>query len=158
MVWVYLVLLPIGIALTLIGAIWRYGARLRAMPCPTWLIPLLENPYMQSVAGSSLLLERAKVENGMDLLDVGCGPGRLAIPAARMVGSYGSVTALDIQAGMLNRLERRIKEHRLDNIRLIHAGAVDGALSENSYDRALMVTVLGEIRIVLEHCAKSIWL
>jgi ubiquinone/menaquinone biosynthesis C-methylase UbiE len=57
----------------------------------------------------------------MQVLDMGCGPGRLTLPAARRVGAQGAVVAVDIQPAMLERLER------------------------GRFDRAFLVTVLGEI-------------
>ncbi len=125
--------------------IWRYAVRRRALPCPEWLIPLLENPYMESFAGSSLLLDRASVQRGMNVLDVGCGPGRLAIPAAERVGPSGRVLAMDIQQNMLRRVEERMRKHGVTNIQLVHAGAGEGSLEQQAFDRAFLVTVLGEI-------------
>jgi ubiquinone/menaquinone biosynthesis C-methylase UbiE len=46
---------------------------------------------------------------------------------------------------MLARLQGRLDEQKLDNVRLIPAGIGDGELEANTYDRALLVTVLGEI-------------
>jgi ubiquinone/menaquinone biosynthesis C-methylase UbiE len=53
--------------------------------------------------------------------------------------------ALDIQADMLSRLQERIETQNLTNIQTIQAGAGDGAVPYNDFDRALLVTVLGEI-------------
>jgi ubiquinone/menaquinone biosynthesis C-methylase UbiE len=81
----------------------------------------------------------------MKLLDVGCGPGRLSIPAAKRIGPEGQVVALDIQDEMLRRLQNRIQTAGLENIQLIHAGIGAGLLPQNEFDRAILVTVLGEI-------------
>lgn len=51
------------------------------------------------------------------LLDVGAGPGRIAIPAA---GSARSVTALDVSRPMLDHLERNAAAAGLANIRTLH--------------------------------------
>jgi SAM-dependent methyltransferase len=59
------------------------------MPCPSSLSFLLENPFMNRVAGAQLLLDRADVAPGMRVLDVGCGPGRIALPVALRVGANG---------------------------------------------------------------------
>jgi SAM-dependent methyltransferase len=48
------------------------------------------------------------------ILDVGCGPGTLALPLATRCQR---VTALDFSAGMLAILEQQAKEQHLDNIR-----------------------------------------
>lgn len=118
----------------------------RALPCPSWLTFLLENPYMESLAGSSVLIERIDLKEGMRVLDVGCGPGRLTIPFAKYIGQSGEVVALDIQKKMLQKLVERIKNNNITNVRFILGGAGQEKIQEkNSFDRAVLVTVLGEI-------------
>jgi ubiquinone/menaquinone biosynthesis C-methylase UbiE len=133
-----------GIAFTTV-LLRRFAARRHALPCPFWLSWLLENPFMNSVAGAEAILNRLTVEPGMKVLDVGCGPGRLTIPAARRVGGDGEVTALDIQPEMLRRVQKKLDAMALTNVRLIRAGAGEGKVGRNRFDRALLVTVLGEI-------------
>jgi hypothetical protein len=87
----------------------RAHARRHPTPCPSWLVVLLENPYMNAVAGSALILERARIGPGMAVLDVGCGPGRLALPAAERVGPTGRVVALDIQEAMLREIHAALR-------------------------------------------------
>jgi ubiquinone/menaquinone biosynthesis C-methylase UbiE len=108
-------------------------------------VPLLENPYFEAVAGAKLLLQRAGVRPAMYVLDAGCGPGRLTLPASGLVGKSGKVVALDIQAEMLEKLETRIKTQGVNNVNLIHAGLGEGKLGQNQFDVAFLVTVLGEI-------------
>ncbi len=123
----------------------RFISRRHSTACPAWLIPLLENPYMNAVAGSQVLLDRAHVSEGMVVLDVGCGPGRIAIPAARRVGQHGRVVALDLQSRMLDVLRRRIAELGIRNMETILAGAGEGKMPQSAFDRVFLVTVLGEI-------------
>jgi SAM-dependent methyltransferase len=126
---------------------WRRGRGIHRhpIPCPSWFIWGLENPYTEAVAGSALLLERLELEPGMKVLDVGSGPGRLSIPAAEKVGSEGQVLALDIQPAMLNKLKERAEAKSLGNIQTVLGGIGEGLLEQNTFDRALLVTVLGEI-------------
>jgi ubiquinone/menaquinone biosynthesis C-methylase UbiE len=142
--WQKLLLGGTGIAVG-VGLSWRFLSRRRSLPCPSWLEWLLENPYMEMVAGSQTLLERLDLEPGMSVLDVGCGPGRLAIPAAQRVGPAGNLVALDVQEEMLRRLQTRMQRAPLDNIQLVHAGIGKNVLARNEFDRAILVTVLGEI-------------
>jgi ubiquinone/menaquinone biosynthesis C-methylase UbiE len=115
------------------------------LPCPANLSFLLENPFVNRVAGAKLLLDRAGVAPGMRVLDVGCGPGRITLPAARRVGASGEVVALDIQPAMLQRLQQKLKAEQVTNVRLLHGGAGEGKTEAASFDRAFLVTVLGEI-------------
>lgn len=54
--------------------------------------------------------------NGAQVLDIGCGPGTLAIPLARM---GAKITAVDISAEMLKKLEKRASEDGLSSIKTI---------------------------------------
>ena len=77
---------------------------------------------------------------------VGCGPGRLTIPFARHVGPQGRVTAFDIQEQMLRVLRARLEAASLDNVEIVRGRAGEGEMEwENVFDRAVLVTVLGEI-------------
>jgi ubiquinone/menaquinone biosynthesis C-methylase UbiE len=81
----------------------------------------------------------------MRVLDAGCGPGRLTIPVAKEIGSQGSVVALDIQDGMLQRAQAKAQAAQLTNIQFVRGGLGEGKLDYAQFDRALLVTVLGEI-------------
>lgn len=91
-------------------------------------------------------MDRVGIQPGERLLDVGSGPGRLAVRAAQRVGPEGEVVALDIQPKMLTRLEKKARLNAISNIRT-YLGDVtsETGLAADSFDRAWMVTVLGEI-------------
>ena len=124
-----------------VSLVWRWGR----WPCPAWLVPLLENPYFEAVAGANTVLERAGVGSGMQVLDAGCGPGRVTLAAAARVGPSGRVVALDIQPRMLEKIKNRLATKGLANVELLLAGLGEGKLPASEFDVALLVTVLGEI-------------
>jgi len=135
------------VAAGLVGAafLWRWVSRRRVLPCPWWATWLVENPLMEHVAGADVLFGRVGLAPGMAVLDVGCGPGRLAVPAAEWVGPVGRVVALDVQPRMLERVRQRAARRGLMNLETVLAGAGEGALPEAAFDRAFLVTVLGEV-------------
>lgn len=137
--------LLLGLGLT--GAVmvaWRIVSRLRPLPCPPWLSWMLDNP-LTSGMNADLLIQRATLKPGMRVLDAGCGAGRITIPAARVVGTEGEIIALDIQPAMLDMTRKRAKTAGLENIRYMLSALGENMLPENRFDRAFLVTVLGEI-------------
>ncbi len=135
----------IGLSL-LIALVWRFASRRQSLPCPTWLGWLVEfdNPFTKTNR-AHVIIEYLNLQPGMKVLDVGCGPGRLTIPVAQQIGPQGEVVAIDIQAGMLRRAQEKAQAAQVSNIRFLQAGVGEGKLEHNLYDRALLVTVLGEI-------------
>ena len=139
------VVLLLLVGIVSIGLWARWISRRRFVPCPWWLDWLLENPYMETVASSQVLVERAGLAPGMAVLDAGCGPGRLTIPAARRVSPGGEVVAVDFQAEQLQRAQAKAAAANVANVRFVQAGLGEGKLPEAAFDRALLCTVLGEI-------------
>jgi len=104
----------------------------------------LDNPFTKTNQ-AAFIIDNLALEDGMTVLDAGCGPGRLTIPLAQHVGNDGRVVAMDMQAGMLDRTKSKAKAADLANIDFLLAGIGEGKLPENTFDRVVLVTVLGEI-------------
>jgi len=139
-------ILIVAAVLLLVPLVWRIASRRFSIPCPSgfaWLVEK-DNPLARTT-GAAAIVGHLGLRPGMKVLDVGCGPGRVAIPAARAVGPEGEVTAMDMQPGMIRKIETRAGRAHVGNIRFVLAGAGTGALEHNHYDRALLVTVLGEV-------------
>jgi len=96
-------------------------------------------------AGNRLTKRQLALQPGMHALDVGCGSGRLTIPMAQQVGSKGSVLGIDIDARKLQRAEQRLQQAPIKNARFERAGAGEGKLPHDQFDRALLFAVLGEM-------------
>jgi len=56
----------------------------------------------------------------MTVLDVGCGPGFYSVEMADMVGKSGNVIAADLQQGMLEKVEEKIKGTYIENRIKLH--------------------------------------
>ena len=137
--------LAIGIGLALLAAMaWWLASR--HGPCPVWLRWLVEldNPFTRTNR-AHVIIEHLDLAPGMYVLDVGCGPGRLTIPLAKAVDENGCVVAIDVQAGMLERARERAEAAKLTNIRFVRAAIERETLERGWADRAVLVTVLGEI-------------
>jgi SAM-dependent methyltransferase len=132
--------------IVIIAVIWRFSSVRSSIPCPAWLSWLVEldNPFLKNNSAHEIILHLSLC-SGMKVLDFGCGPGRLTIPVARQIGSSGTVTAFDIQPGMLERVRAKADRENLGNIQFVQGAAGENKLGKNEYDRVLLVTVLGEI-------------
>ena len=137
----YIVLGVIGIIVT-VSLIWRRDA----LPCPSWLAWMVEmdNPFTE-VNRARTIVGLLELSPDMKVLDAGCGPGRLTLPLAETVGPQGEVTALDIQDKMLDRVRGKVNAAGLQNVKYLQAGLGDRKLPQAYFDRAVLVTVLGEI-------------
>jgi ubiquinone/menaquinone biosynthesis C-methylase UbiE len=65
------------------------------------------------------LLHRIGLGEGQIFIDVGCGEGFFAIPAARIVGPRGRVYGIDINRRALDNLDVRAHSAGLENITLL---------------------------------------
>jgi len=143
-----LVLAIAGIVLVgiLVWWIWRLSSRRRELPCPVWLRWLVEldNPFTKTNR-AAVIVGLLDLRPGMKALDAGCGPGRLTVPLARAAGPDGQVLAVDIQAGMLQRARERVAAAGVKNVQFLQAGLGEEKLPSGEFDRAVLVTVLGEI-------------
>lgn len=142
---IYILLGVVGLFL-ITQVIWRLASRRQSLPCPSWLhwMVELDNPFTR-VNRAATILEHLDAQPGMTVADIGCGPGRVTIPLARAVGPEGEVVAVDLQSGMLDLVRKKAEAESLTNIRLLHAGVGAGELGQERFDRAALVTVLGEI-------------
>lgn len=133
-------------AIVLAAIIWRMASHRQNLPCPVWLRWLVEvdNPFTKTNR-AKFIVGTLAIARGMQVLDAGCGPGRLTIPLARGVGPTGRVVALDIQPGMLERARSRTITAGLTNVEFVESGIGYSKLLDNQFDRVVLVTVLGEI-------------
>lgn len=134
------------IGLGLVGLIWRLSSRRHELPCPAWLGWMVEmdNPFTK-VNRARVIVGLLELTPGMTVLDAGCGPGRLTLPLAQAVGPQGQVLALDVQEEMLARVREKVQAAVLQNVQYQQGGLGEGKLPQAHFDRAVLVTVLGEI-------------
>lgn len=78
------------------------------MVCPWWLCFTFDNPLRKLVHDPEAILG-PYVRPGNTVIDIGPGMGYFTIPLARRVGHTGTVTAIDIQAQMLEALASRAR-------------------------------------------------
>ncbi|MCD4733486.1 class I SAM-dependent methyltransferase [bacterium] len=97
-----------------------------------WLYP------PQKIVGSYL-------EEGMTVLDIGCGPGFFSIDMAQMIGQSGRVIACDLQEGMLQKLKGKIQGTKFEERITLHKCEVNKVGVSESVDFVLLFYVAHEI-------------
>lgn len=143
---VFKALIALAMLSVILSLTWRLFSRRRSLPCPAWLgwMVELDNPFTRTNR-AAVIVEHLALLPGMAVVDVGCGPGRLTVPTAQAVGAEGRVVAVDMQEGMLDRARAKVLAAGLANVEFVQAGVGEGGLEVGVFDRALLVTVLGEI-------------
>src|SRR5450756_2016944 len=83
----------------------RLVRRYYKFPAPAFIGAFLDSDLRRRLQSPAAIIERSGIDTGMRVLEVGCGNGGFTTAVARMVGEYGTVFALDIQAEMLEKLQ-----------------------------------------------------
>lgn len=96
------------------------------------------------VYGTEKTLDRIGLRRGQRVLELGPGPGRLLIPAARRVEPEGEVVGLDIQPQMIDRLRSRAAEAGVKNLTGI-VGDAATTVGPGEFDVVFLALTLGEI-------------
>ena len=81
--------------------------------CPIELANSLDNKIRRYLQNPQKIV-KPFINEGMRVLDIGCGPGFFSIELAKMIGSSGKVFAVDLQEGMLQKIRDKIKSTELE--------------------------------------------
>ena len=81
-------------------------------------------------------IERLKLTAGERVLDVCCGSGASAIPAAEMVGPDGSVTGIDLAENLLELARSKAKQQDLNNVQFQSGDITQLSFESDSFDVA----------------------
>ncbi len=92
------------------------------------------------------ILTEAGVKSGDVFIDLACGFGFFALPAAKMAGSDGLVCGIDIDGEALEELRAQSEQAGLGNIRVTRAAAEDVFLCERCADIAFIGIALHDFK------------
>ena len=117
----------------------HHHGSLRASRLAFWMIRLMhDNPLLPLVRNPYKPLKAAGLDEGQKVIEVGCGPGFLTIPAARIVGDEGLVYAVDAHPLAIERVKEKIKREGIKNLKPLLANASDTGISDGSIDLAFL--------------------
>src|SRR5262249_19717599 len=136
-------LLTVFAGFAAVRLVWRWASRIWSLPCPSVVAWMVDNPLMGRM--TRVTLDRLDLRPGQRVLEIGPGPGRLLIPAARRVLPHGEAVGIDIQPGMVERLRAAADRAGATNLTAILGDAARPHGPEASFDLVFLCTALGEI-------------
>ncbi len=87
--------------------------------CPVERAGGLDNSVRRLLQNPQKIL-KPYINEGMTILDMGCGPGFFTIEIARLLNGTGKVIAADLQQGMLDKVNQKIKGTVLEQRITLH--------------------------------------
>jgi ubiquinone/menaquinone biosynthesis C-methylase UbiE len=80
------------------------------------------------------ILTEIGLEAGLTFIDIGCGTGFFAVPAAKIVGLKGKVYAIDSNSYAIEELKKNIVKEGLNNIHVFVGKAEECIICESCAD------------------------
>lgn len=111
---------------------------------PHQLAFMLLIPLRNLVLSPQKLIERLELAPDQHILEVGCGPGYFSPTLARTV-PQGWLTVADIQPKMLDYAKKRLQKYQITNADCYLCDGIKFDFPDQSFDRIVLVTVLGEV-------------
>lgn len=127
----------------LIGVIYALWWRNHPSPCPYSQRFWVQLP--RPVITQSRLRAILAPQPGERILEVGPGTGYYTLSVAQRLDPHGMLHVLDVQQEMLDDIRTRAQTQRSRNITLMNADAQHLPYSDDSFDAAYLVLVLGEV-------------
>jgi ubiquinone/menaquinone biosynthesis C-methylase UbiE len=84
-------------------------------------------------------IERLSLQNGSRVIDVCCGAGASALPAAEFVGPEGKVIGVDVAQSLLELARAKAAQRRLGNTRFELGDLLSLSFPNESFDAAICV-------------------
>ena len=82
------------------------------------------------------------IEEGMTVVDYGCGPGRYTVEFARLVGDTGHVLAVDLVALALEETKRKAQALGHDNVATYLAEGYNSGVPDKAADIVFAIDML----------------
>lgn len=89
-------------------------------------------------AAREAILAAVALEPGDRIADIGSGTGLYLRPFSAAVGAAGRVYAVDISPRLVDFIERRVKDERLDNVAVVRSSAESTGLPPGSVTHAFV--------------------
>jgi len=112
--------------------------------CPVERAGGLDNSFRKLLQNPQKIL-KTYIREGMTVLDLGCGPGFFSVEIAKMMNDSGKVIAADLQEGMLEKVNIKIKGTELEQRISIHKCQEDKIGVTEKVDFVLIFYMIHEV-------------
>lgn len=120
---------------------------------------LLEGPDRDAYQRPDQIMDALQIGEGSTVADLGAGGGWFTVRLARRVGPNGRVYAEDVQAEMIQAIERRVQREGLRQVTVVLGTQTDPKFPVASLDAVLIVDAYHEMEqpvTLLRNLAKSL--
>lgn len=118
-----------------------------------------DDPERRKYQNPEAILAKIGLQPGQTFVDIGCGGGFFALPAARIIGKTGKLYGLDTNAEAIESLRDLAKAEGFNNLQLMTGSAEETVLCEQCADIVffgLVVVHLSEPVKALENARKML--
>lgn len=112
--------------------------------CPVEISGSLDNRVRRWLQNPKKILS-PYIDEGMAVLEVGCGPGFFTFELVRMVRKNGRVVAVDLQEGMLQKLQEKINGSEIENRIILHKCEEDKIGVSGKFDFIFLFYMVHEV-------------
>ena len=112
--------------------------------CPVEYAGGLDNSFRRFLQNPRKIL-KPYIHEGLTILDLGCGPGFFSIEIAKMLKDSGKVIAADLQEGMLEKINKKIKGTILEQRISLHKCQEDTIGVTENVDFILVFYMIHEV-------------
>jgi ubiquinone/menaquinone biosynthesis C-methylase UbiE len=91
-------------------------------------------------------VRRFGIQDGMTVVDYGCGPGRYTTRFARLVGERGKVYAVDIHELAIEAVEKKMAKQGLVNVEPVLARGYDSGVPDDVADVVCAIDMFFAVR------------
>ena len=92
------------------------------------------------------MMETIGIQQGMTVVDYGCGPGSFTTAAAKIVGPEGKVYAVDINPLAIESVRKRATRQRLSNIEAVLVDDFNTGISDACADCVLLMDMIHDVQ------------
>ena len=105
------------------------------------------------------IFEKAGIQKGSFVADIGCHEGYLSVHLAKTVGEYGRVYAVDVREDRLDELRENLKSRSLNNVNVVLGDYDNPKLPKGTLDAVIIMDTYHEMvdyMTILNHVKEAL--